>query len=96
MKKKTLAVVVGLAVAIGGGAWFANKGPAEQGAAQAQGNGGGGKGKGEQGPTTVNVVAPLRQDVPVALSANGTVSPISTPCWTVYAPTPPTPARKST
>ena len=79
MKKKTLAIVVGLAVAIGGGAWFANKGPAEQGAAQAQGNGGGGgKGKGEQGPTTVNVVAPLRQDVPVALSANGTVSPIST------------------
>lgn len=77
MKKKTLAIVVGLAVAIGGGAWFANKGPAEQGAAQAQGNGGG-KGKGEQGPTTVNVVAPLRQDVPVALSANGTVSPIST------------------
>lgn len=75
MKKKTLAVVVGLAVAIGGGAWWANKGPAEQGAAPAQG---GGKGKGEQGPTTVNVVAPLRQDVPVTLSANGTVSPIST------------------
>lgn len=79
MKKKTLAVVVALAVAIGGGAWFANKGPAEQGTAQAPGSGGaGGKGKGEQGPTTVNVVAPLRQDVPVALSANGTVSPIST------------------
>jgi len=79
MKKKTLAVVVGLAVAIGGGAWYASKGPAGQGAEQAQGNaGGGGKGKGEQGPTTVNVVAPLRQDVAVALSANGTVSPIST------------------
>ncbi|WP_342118625.1 efflux RND transporter periplasmic adaptor subunit [Pseudoduganella sp. OTU4001] len=78
MKKKTLAVVVGLAVAIGGGAWYANKGPAEQGTAQAQGGGGGGKGKGEQGPTTVNVVAPLRQDVPVVLAANGTVSPIST------------------
>lgn len=75
MKKKTLAVVVGLAVVIGGGAWYASKGPAEQGAAQAQG---GGKGRGEQGPTTVNVVAPLRQDVPVVLTANGTVSPIST------------------
>jgi len=75
MKKKTLAVVVGLAVAIGGGAWYANKG-ADEGAGQAQG--GKGKGKGEQGPTTVNVVAPLRQDVPVALAANGTVSPIST------------------
>lgn len=76
MKKKTLAIVVGLAVAIGGGVWIATKGPAGQGAAQ--GPGGGGKGKGEQGPTTVNVVAPLRRDVPVELSANGTVSPIST------------------
>ncbi|XLZ68202.1 efflux RND transporter periplasmic adaptor subunit [Massilia sp. SR12] len=80
MKKKTLAVVVGLAVIIGGGAWYASKGTAEQGAGQAQGTPGqgGGKGKGEQGPTTVNVVAPQRQDVPVDLSANGTVSPIST------------------
>jgi multidrug efflux system membrane fusion protein len=76
MKKKSLAVVVGLAVALGGGVWYANKGPAEQGAEQAQG--GKGKGKGEQGPTTVNVVAPQRQDVPVELAANGTVSPIST------------------
>ncbi|MYN02833.1 efflux RND transporter periplasmic adaptor subunit [Pseudoduganella sp. DS3] len=74
MKKKTLAVVVGLAVLIGGGAWYASKGTAEQGAPGQ----GGGKGKGEQGPTTVNVVAPQRQDVPVNLSANGTVSPIST------------------
>ena len=79
MKKKTVAVVVGLAVAIGGGAWYAGKEPAGQGGAQAQGNGGGGgKGRGDQGPTTVNVVAPVRQDVPVTLSANGTVSPIST------------------
>ena len=78
MKKKTLAVVVGLAVAIGGGTWYAGKAPAEQGAEHGQGSAAGGKGKGEQGPTTVNVVAPLRQDVPVALSANGTVSPIST------------------
>jgi multidrug efflux pump subunit AcrA (membrane-fusion protein) len=78
MKKKTLAVVVGLAVAIGGGAWYASKAPAEQGGEHGQGSAAGGKGKGEQGPTTVNVVVPLRQDVPVALSANGTVSPIST------------------
>jgi len=76
MKKKTLAVALGLAVAIGGGVWYANKSPAGQVAGQAQGAKG--KGKGEQGPTTVNVVLPLRQDVPVALSANGTVSPIST------------------
>lgn len=78
MKKKTLAVVVGLAVAIGGGAWYANKDPGQQGAGQAQGGKGNGKSKGQQGPTTVNVVAPLRQDVPVTLAANGTVSPIST------------------
>ena len=76
MKKKVLAGVVGLAV-LGGGAWYMGKDGAQpdqsQGAPGAKG-----KGKGDQGPTTVNVVAPQRQDVPVLLSANGTVSPIST------------------
>jgi RND family efflux transporter MFP subunit len=72
MKKKTLAGVVGAVVVLGAGAWWGmGRTPAE--GAQAPG----GKGKGEQGPTTVNVVAPQRQDVPVTLSANGTVSPIS-------------------
>ncbi|MHA4869148.1 efflux RND transporter periplasmic adaptor subunit [Duganella sp. PWIR1] len=33
---------------------------------------------GPQGPTTVSIVAPKRQDVPVVLQANGTVTPIST------------------
>jgi len=33
---------------------------------------------GQQGPTTVRIVAPQRQDVPVVLQANGTVTPIST------------------
>jgi len=76
MKKKTVAIVLGLAAAIGGGVFVAGKGPGPD-AAQAQGAKGG-KGKGEQGPVTVNVVAPQRQDVPVLLASNGTVSPIST------------------
>ena len=71
MKKKTLAILVGVAAVVGAGVWYSTKAPAEGGAA-------GGKGKGEVGPTTVNVIAPERQDVPVTLSANGTVSPIST------------------
>jgi RND family efflux transporter MFP subunit len=72
MKKKTLAILVGVAAVVGAGVWYSTKAP--EGGAQS----GGGKGKGEMGPTTVNVVAPERQDVPVTLSANGTVSPIST------------------
>ena len=70
MKKKTLAILVGVAAVVGAGVWYATKAP--------EGAQSGGKGKGEVGPTTVNVVAPERQDVPVTLSANGTVSPIST------------------
>jgi RND family efflux transporter MFP subunit len=83
MKKSTLVTLVGAAAAIGAGAWFyytkpaADAGPGAAGgaAAQAQGQG---KGGGQQGPTAVNVVAPQRQDVPVILQANGTVSPVST------------------
>ncbi|AXA93737.1 efflux RND transporter periplasmic adaptor subunit [Massilia sp. YMA4] len=70
MKKKTLGVLVGVAVAVAAGAWHFTRpaAPAQQA---------GGKG-GFQGPTTVNIVQPKRQDVPVLLQANGTVSPIST------------------
>lgn len=70
MKKSTLVVLVGAAVAIGAGAWYF----AQPSNATAQGQAAGG----QQGPTTVNVVAPQRQDVPVLLQANGTVTPIST------------------
>ncbi|SFD91501.1 efflux RND transporter periplasmic adaptor subunit [Massilia yuzhufengensis] len=73
MKKKNvgiIAAVVALAVA---GAWYMNKGEG----AHAEGNGGPG-GKGGQPPTTVNVVAPTRQDVGVELTANGTVTPVRT------------------
>ena len=86
MKKTTLGVLVAAAVAVGAGAWHFTRAPGEaqdgaQHASGGEGRGGAGKGKGQgmgQGPTTVNVVTPKRQDVPVALHANGTVSPIST------------------
>lgn len=76
MKKTTLVVLVGAAVAIAAGAWYYTQ-PAATG--QAAGAAGAqNKQGGQQGPTTVNVVAPQRQDVPILLAANGTVSPIST------------------
>jgi RND family efflux transporter MFP subunit len=78
MKKTTLIVLVGAAAAIGAGGWYYAQ-PAAEPARQAAGQGPGkGGGQGQQGPTTVNVVSPQRQDVPVMLTANGTVSPIST------------------
>ena len=81
MKKNRIVILVGLALAIGAGAWYLNR-PAEapggaHGAAAAAGSAGG-KGGGAQPPTVVSVVAPVRQDVPIMLSANGTVTPIST------------------
>jgi len=75
MKKSTLGVLVAAAVAVGAGAWHVTRAPQE--AQHAAAGAGKGQEKG-QGPTTVNVVAPKRQDVPVMLQANGTVSPIST------------------
>jgi RND family efflux transporter MFP subunit len=76
MKKTTLIVLAGAAAAIGAGGWYYTQ-PAAEPARQAAGPGKGG-GQGQQGPTPVNVVSPQRRDVPVLLSANGTVSPIST------------------
>ena len=74
MKKTTLGVLVVVAAAVvGAGAWRMTRPEGD-----AQHAAGGGKGKGFQGPTTVNVVTPKRQDVPVTVQANGTVSPIST------------------
>ncbi len=76
MKKSSLASLIGAIVVVGGGIWYmTHGGPAHDAA------GGPGKslnGNGPQGPTTVSIVAPLRQDVPVVLQANGTVTPIST------------------
>jgi membrane fusion protein, multidrug efflux system len=72
MKKTTLGVLAAAAVAVGAAGWHFTRAPQETHQA-----GGPGQGRGN-GPTTVNVVAPKRQDVPVTLQANGTVSPIST------------------
>lgn len=75
MKKTSLVILVGAALCIGGGIWYVNHQPAGSGA----GNGGkaGQAGKGGQAPTSVSVVLPVRQDVPIVLSANGSVTPIS-------------------
>jgi len=69
MKKTSLAVLVGAVVAVGGGIWYVTHSGSETAAA---------KNAGQQGPTTVSVMTPQRQDVPVILQANGTVTPIST------------------
>jgi multidrug efflux system membrane fusion protein len=75
MKTKNIAIVVGVVVAVGAGAWTLNRGsdPHADGAAAP-----GGKGGGAQPPAVVNVVAPQRQDVAVVQQANGTVTPIRT------------------
>lgn len=73
MKKTTLVILVGAAVCIGAGAYFMQK-PALDGA---KGQGGPGAPGGQQPPTVVSSIAPVRQDVPIILQANGTVTPIS-------------------
>ncbi|PHV06570.1 efflux transporter periplasmic adaptor subunit [Janthinobacterium sp. BJB412] len=79
MKKSTLGFLVGAALVIGGGWYYTHQG-AETAAGAATAPGGQAKpgAGGAQGPTTVNVVKPQRQDVAVLLQANGTVTPIST------------------
>ena len=72
MKKTTLVFLAAAVAAIGAGAWHYAQPSASAGQAAGPGK------QGQQGPTTVNVVSPQRQDVPVLLTANGTVSPIST------------------
>lgn len=76
MKKKNAGFIVGVVALAVAGAWYLNKG---EGAHADNGQGGKGPGgKGGMPPTTVNVVAPQRQDVGVELSANGTVTPVRT------------------
>ncbi|WP_373990151.1 efflux RND transporter periplasmic adaptor subunit [Duganella sp. BuS-21] len=71
MKKSSLALLVGAVLVIGGGVWYLMP-HGEAPAAGGKMNGG------PQGPTTVSIIAPKRQDVPVVLQANGTVTPVST------------------
>jgi RND family efflux transporter MFP subunit len=72
MKKNSIILAVGIVAIVAASAWYLNS-AGNKPAAQAGGRGGAG-----QGPTTVNVVAATRQDVPVVLQANGTVTPLST------------------
>ena len=65
MKTKNVGIIVAVVAIVGAAAWYLN-----HGAGAAKGVG--------QPPTVVNVIAPLRQDVPVVLQANGTVTPLST------------------
>jgi len=72
MKKNTLATIAIVLAAGAGGAWYMNRGAHAE--ADAAKGGAGGRG-GAQGPTTVNVIVPQRQDVGVDVAANGTVTP---------------------
>lgn len=68
MKNKKIAIAVVLAAAAGAACyWYAGS------AAKAPEAG---KGKDGQPPTVVNVVTPVRRDVPIVLSATGTVVPV--------------------
>lgn len=72
MKKNTLAIVAIVVATAAAGTWYMNR-DAQADAETGQG-GPGGQG-GAMPPTTVNVVAPQRQDVGVDVAANGTVTP---------------------
>lgn len=75
MKKNTLAVIAVVVAAGIGGAWYMNRGAHAEGEGK---NGPAGAAGAAQGPTTVNVAAPRRQDVGVDVAANGTVTPQQT------------------
>jgi multidrug efflux system membrane fusion protein len=71
MQTKKLGYAAGVVVLVAAGAWYFHS------AGDAKPKPGAGR-DGAQPPTTVSVVAPLRQDVPVELAANGTVTPLQT------------------
>ena len=72
---KNVGWILAVLAAVGAGVWYFNQGPSAAAAAPG-GKAAGGPGGG-QGATVVNVVVPLRQDVPVVLQASGTVTPVS-------------------
>ena len=67
MQKKNLGYLAGAAVVVAAGAWYVHAGTDTKVAKD-----------GATPPTTVSVIAPTRQDVPVELAANGTVTPLQT------------------
>lgn len=70
MKNKKFLVLFVLAAGVAVAAWYLTR-PSAAPAADA------GRAGGAQPPTVVNVVAAVRQDVPVVLQATGTVTPVS-------------------
>ncbi|WP_348695196.1 efflux RND transporter periplasmic adaptor subunit [Duganella fentianensis] len=69
MKKSSLAILIAAVAGAGAVGWNMTHHSAEPAKPA---------GPGQQGPTTVAITAAKRQDVPVVLQANGTVTPIST------------------
>lgn len=70
MNKNNIGVIAAAVAIIGGAAWYLH------GAGDPAKSAAGGKGA-AQPPTMVNVIKPLRQDVPVIVQSNGTVTPVS-------------------
>src|SRR4051812_30881735 len=66
MKKKTVVLLVGVALCVGAGYWYVSRDGAKPANAKAG-----------QAPAVVNVTQPQKRDVPVLLQANGTVQPLS-------------------
>lgn len=74
MSKPSIGVIAAALAIVGATAWYLH-GAANPSAGAAAG---GAKNGAAQPPTVVSVVKPVRQDVPVALQSNGTVTPLST------------------
>lgn len=74
MNKKNVELIAGVLVIAAAAAWYFNQGGADKTAPA----GGAKGGKGGQPPTTVSVIAPERRDVPMVVTANGTVTPLRT------------------
>ncbi len=74
MNKPSIGVIAAALAIVGATAWYLH-GAANPPASAAAG---GGKNGGAQPPTVVSVVKPVREDVPVSLQSNGTVTPLST------------------
>ncbi len=71
MKNKNIAIWAGALAIVGAAAWYLSHQAAAAGAGASAAKGA------AQPPTLVNVISPRRQDVPVQLVANGTVTPLS-------------------
>ncbi|HEX8479162.1 MAG TPA: efflux RND transporter periplasmic adaptor subunit [Telluria sp.] len=76
MKKSKIALVFVAVAAVGAAGWYFTRTGAPDAAAAGGSDKPGGRGGG-QPPTVVNVITPVRRDVPVVLQASGTVTPVS-------------------